>query len=287
MMANRVLILDEELTIREMLEEAGALTGHVIQTAADASSAMDLVSSSLARKEAFDALVVDLGLADKSRDLLIYLRERLPEIGFVMVMSGASPREYDQAKLLGAAEQLSKPLDGIDVLRAVDKAIEKRRSDLREKREATRPRILVVDDEETVREVLVDIFEIDGLEVDAASNVSEALEMLHQKYYHIVITDLRMDSIGGMELASSLRLVDQDTIIFIITGYPDMQSAQDAVRHGVCEYLIKPVDPSELIRLVERAWEKHLLAMQQHRAQLELEQSLKDLKQSQVDPPPA
>jgi DNA-binding NtrC family response regulator len=113
--------------------------------------------------------------------------------------------------------------------------------------------ILVVDDESSVRQSLQRWFEQDGFRVGTAANATEALKSLSEATWDIVLLDIRMPGMGGLDLLSRIRDIDSDIIVIMITGYAAVDSAVEALKRGAFDYVAKPFDPEELSHLVGRA----------------------------------
>ena len=109
-----------------------------------------------------------------------------------------------------------------------------------------KPRILLVDDEVIARENLTIVFEADGYEVEAVANGIEAVAAMEKKPAHVVVSDLKMDGMDGMELLQVLRKRWPDTKVVMITGYATVKTAVDALRQGADQYLGKPVNLTKL-----------------------------------------
>jgi two-component system, NtrC family, response regulator PilR len=114
-------------------------------------------------------------------------------------------------------------------------------------------RILVVDDEEAVREILSDYFTSVGYEVVTANGGEEALRKFVPRKFDCVISDLAMPEIDGLELLRRIRLHDSDVVYLIITGYPGIDSAIGAMKEGAYDYLSKPFHMEDIQLKVERA----------------------------------
>ncbi len=112
--------------------------------------------------------------------------------------------------------------------------------------------IIVVDDELIMRESLAGWLERDGHVVDTAASGEAALEMLAQKRYHIMLLDIKMEGMNGMEVLKKVMESDLDTAVVMITAYGSISTAIDAMKIGATEYLLKPFDPEELGMLIER-----------------------------------
>ncbi|TAM81672.1 MAG: sigma-54-dependent Fis family transcriptional regulator [Acidobacteria bacterium] len=122
--------------------------------------------------------------------------------------------------------------------------------------------ILVVDDEQRQREVYRDIFLDEGYETVTAPSGEAALRLLAQKRFDLVLTDLNLAGMTGIELLTQILQTDPTVAIVLITGYPSIESAIDATKRGVYQYLEKPVDRSKLLEVVGDAL-GHLASLKQ------------------------
>jgi len=113
--------------------------------------------------------------------------------------------------------------------------------------------ILVVDDEQRQREIYRDILLDEGYEAVTAPSGETALRLLAQKRFDLVLTDLNLTGMTGIELLTQILQADPTCAIVLITGYPSIESAIDATRRGVYQYLEKPVDRSRLLEVVSEA----------------------------------
>ncbi|MCX8105854.1 MAG: sigma-54 dependent transcriptional regulator [Ignavibacterium album] len=114
-------------------------------------------------------------------------------------------------------------------------------------------RILVVDDEEIVRQSLLAWFKEDGYEVDTAENADAALRLFEKGKYALILLDIKMPGMSGMDLLVKLKEYDPDAIIILITAYASVSSAVKALKSGAYDYITKPIDPDELSHIVEKA----------------------------------
>lgn len=114
-------------------------------------------------------------------------------------------------------------------------------------------RILVVDDEEIVRQSLLAWFKEDGYEVDTAENADAALKLFEKGKYSLILLDIKMPGMSGMDLLVKLKEYDPDAIIILITAYASVSSAVKALKSGAYDYITKPIDPDELSHIVEKA----------------------------------
>jgi DNA-binding NtrC family response regulator len=116
--------------------------------------------------------------------------------------------------------------------------------------------ILVVDDEERQREIYGDILQGEGYEAETAPSGEAALRLLAQNRFDLVITDLNLTGMTGIQLLSEILNVDPTVAVIIITGYPSISSAIEATRKGVYQYLEKPVDRDRLLDVVGEVFER-------------------------------
>jgi YesN/AraC family two-component response regulator len=124
-----------------------------------------------------------------------------------------------------------------------------------------KPRLLFVDDEETIRQTLPIILEQHGFEVTIAGTVPEALDIITHQKFDILLTDLNIGTpADGFILVTAMRRCQPSAATFILTGYPDFQTALEAIRKQVDDYLIKPADiPTLISTLKEKALQpRHL-----------------------------
>jgi DNA-binding NtrC family response regulator len=126
--------------------------------------------------------------------------------------------------------------------------------------------ILVVDDEPSVRHSLSSWFKKDGYDVATAENATSALRALRDRHYDVVLLDIRMPGMDGMELQEHVHRIDPAIAVIMITAFASVETAVQALKQGAFDYVTKPVDPDELSHLVRRALEQRRL--QQENVQL-------------------
>jgi len=133
--------------------------------------------------------------------------------------------------------------------------------------------ILVVDDEKTIREALCRVLHSKGYEVAIAESGEKALEQLNECAFDLIISDLVMPGIGGVEVIRAAKGKYPDICSFILTGYGDMATAIEALNIGVDEFILKPFGKDELLRRIEFCLEKRNLAIKVQRYELMLSAS--------------
>ncbi|MGE3173635.1 MAG: sigma-54-dependent transcriptional regulator [Planctomycetota bacterium] len=128
----------------------------------------------------------------------------------------------------------------------------------------TGSRILVVDDEPDLRFVLRDLFEDAGFEVLEAGDGAEALELAQRTAPDVVLTDVRMPRMQGLELLRELQRRNQDLPVVLLSAVEDIATAVGAIQEGAFDYQAKPYDAQRLLLTVQRAAEQHALRRELH-----------------------
>lgn len=119
-----------------------------------------------------------------------------------------------------------------------------------------RPRVLVVDDEPSILELLSDFLALEGYDVFVASHGAAALEELGRQRMDVVLSDLKMPNMGGIELLGEVALRFPDTVFVIMTGFGTVESAILAMKQGAHDYVLKPFKLDEVGLVIRRAVEK-------------------------------
>jgi len=120
--------------------------------------------------------------------------------------------------------------------------------------------ILIVDDEFSIRDSLYNWFRKDGYEVTAAANAAEALAAMQDRRYAVVLLDVKMPGMDGMELQEHIQRIDPQAAVIMITAFASVDTAVRALKQGAFDYLAKPINPDELSHVVLRALEQRRLA---------------------------
>lgn len=120
-------------------------------------------------------------------------------------------------------------------------------------------KILIVDDEKSMREMLKILFEKEGFQVETAENGKNALNLISDNLYDIVISDIRMEEISGIELLREIKNNNYPPQVILMTAYASTETAIEALKLGAVDYIIKPFNVNELLFRVNSALEKKLL----------------------------
>ncbi|HEX8176875.1 MAG TPA: sigma-54 dependent transcriptional regulator [Pyrinomonadaceae bacterium] len=119
-----------------------------------------------------------------------------------------------------------------------------------------RKSILVVDDEKSQREILEMILSSEGYDVTTAASGEAALKFAKEKRYDLVLTDLKMTGMDGIELLQHLLAQDSSILVILLTAHGSIESAKEALRRGAYDYLQKPYDRDQLLQTIRRALSK-------------------------------
>jgi DNA-binding NtrC family response regulator len=117
-------------------------------------------------------------------------------------------------------------------------------------------RILVVDDDENIRKVLTAILEDEGYDIEAVGTAKEAVEKTKKKFYNLALIDIRLPDMEGIELLTKIKDTTPKMRKIIITGYPTLQNAVDAVNRGADAYILKPFEVDKVLQTIEEQLNK-------------------------------
>ena len=139
------------------------------------------------------------------------------------------------------------------------------------------PQILVVDDEATARENLQGLLESSGFAPTVAADGQEALERVAEQDFAVVLMDIKMPRMSGIEALPKLHKQRPDAIIIMTTGVGDAEMAMEAVRLGAHDYLVKPLDFDAVITKIRDALTERLQRLRDQKSQENIERKVKDL----------
>ncbi|GMV06567.1 MAG: sigma-54-dependent Fis family transcriptional regulator [Gemmatimonadota bacterium] len=135
----------------------------------------------------------------------------------------------------------------------------------------TPPKILTVDDEQVVCESIRRVLSAEGYDVSTSTSSKGGLELLRKEHYDLLLVDIKMPEMDGIELLKAARDISPETEVVIITGYATIETAVEAIKLGAFDYLEKPVSPPQLLVAAARALERKQLVDLTRRLRSELE----------------
>jgi YesN/AraC family two-component response regulator len=119
--------------------------------------------------------------------------------------------------------------------------------------------ILLVDDDPFILEGIGADLASQGFDLTEASSGDQALELLAETNFDLVITDLVMENVDGLQVLKKAKAINPDTMVIILTGYGNMSSAIEALRHEADDYLLKPCESAEMLHRIHQCQEKKAL----------------------------
>lgn len=120
----------------------------------------------------------------------------------------------------------------------------------------TKPQILIVDDDESICKTLSVILQAEGYQTTTATTAKEALQKAKTQYFKLALLDIKLPDIKGTQLLTQLKEITPETIKIIITGYPSLKNAVEALNLGADSYIMKPLNPAELLKTIKNKLEK-------------------------------
>jgi DNA-binding NtrC family response regulator len=117
-------------------------------------------------------------------------------------------------------------------------------------------RLLIIEDEDTLCESLKRVFLRDGYEVDSADSAEAAFKFLEDRSYDLIITDIILPGISGIELLTKYRKKNPAQKVMVITAYASLTTAVDSIKAGACDFIIKPLMHDEMKKAVRKALDK-------------------------------
>ncbi|MGD9025537.1 MAG: response regulator, partial [Desulfobacterales bacterium] len=120
-------------------------------------------------------------------------------------------------------------------------------------------KILLVDDDPFILEGIGADLESQGFNLTEASSGDQALELLSERNFDLVITDLVMENVDGLQVLKKAKAINPDMMVIILTGYGNMSSAIEALRHEADDYLLKPCESAEMLHRIHQCQEKAAL----------------------------
>lgn len=276
MPGERILVIDDEEIICNLLKDTLTEEGYQVETVTDSKEGLEKIL----RGEPFDILLTDIRMPKKDgMQILKEAKSRMPDMIVIIITGYPSIETIREASEYNAFDYITKPLDPDEVCDCIKRSLEARKISRELKIPEKPPRILVVDDMQSALFLAEGVLEDEGYHAEIAQNGQEALDRFKQKHFDIVIADLHMPGMDGIELLNNIKKLDIKTLVIIMTARPSIESAIQAFRHGAYDYITKPIDPDTVINTIQRGFEKHQLEINTDK----LLKRLQDLRQQLID----
>jgi DNA-binding NtrC family response regulator len=138
--------------------------------------------------------------------------------------------------------------------------------------------ILIVDDDPNARKTLGKILRAKGFEVEEAGTGAEAVAACRDKFFNLVLIDVRLPDTSGLEVLKAVCGLNEDTIAIMMTGYASLDSSIEAMNKGAFSYFTKPVNMDQALIIIEKALEKQRLSLENKRLLKELAKQITELQ---------
>jgi len=141
--------------------------------------------------------------------------------------------------------------------------------------------VLVIDDDPDILEYLQDFLGAEGFDVTTLSEPTLAVERIRDEVFHLVVLDLMMPKVSGLDLLAQIRAVDDDIAVIILTGYPTLDTATASIQHEVSAYIHKPFTPAEFRDVIARiAKKKGLVLRREDELHAAIGRHIRDLRKA-------
>jgi len=249
----RVLVVEDNPGVLKLM--ATILEGAYQVTAApDGAAALGIIGSA-----PIDVVLADIRMPGVDGfDVLRAVQSRSPGTRTVMMTAYANVPDAVRAIKLGAFDYVAKPLEAEEIQLVVARAVERLRGGeglgAPAARDSERPRVLIVEDDPDVLAVMVGVLE-EAYQVETAQDGETALRIIGSAPIDVVLTDMRMPGLGGLEVLAVVQSRSPSTAVVMMTGYASVPDAVAAMKLGAFDYIEKPLESGEISRVVARALE--------------------------------
>ena len=244
-----VLIVDDDRVIREQLEKELKRNFFRILLAINGKTALETFA-----QEEIDILILDVKLPDMNGlEVLQKAKEKKPDCEVIVITGFGTQEIAIQSLRRGAIDYIEKPIKMDELTTALGRAQEK----LSEKEQLCyKNTLLVLDDEEEIVKRLKRALEKEGYEVFSACNGEAGLSVIEKNKIDVVISDINMGDMDGIEVLQRAKKLHQDIEGIMITGYKNQELAIRALRAGAIDYITKPINLDGLLFSINRAIER-------------------------------
>ncbi len=260
----KLLLVDDEVDLLESLTRTLSRRGFAVAQARDGREALRLLGEG-----AYDAIVLDVKMPGiDGVEVFQRIKLRCPGLPVIMLTGHGSITQAFEASRDGVFEYLTKPCDVERLAEVVRSAVASRPTARPATDEHGGPpvRVLFVDDEVDFLEAMNAALARRKIDVLIATDAANALRLLAENPIDVVVTDVRMPGIDGLELLARLKLLKPLTEVILLTGHPTAEAAVEALRQGAFDFLAKP---QSIDLLVSRIREAHRVRQIREREQRE------------------
>jgi len=233
----KVLLVDDEKEFVESLSERLELRNVEAEVAYNGEQALEAI-----KREKPDVMVLDLRMPGiDGIEVLRKVRQSDPDMEVVILTGHGTDKDEEEVLKLGASALLKKPVDIDQLTRTFRKE---------------KLKVLLVDDEKEFVESLSERLELRNLSAEVAYNGEQALQTLKQGQPDVMVLDLRMPGIDGIQVLRKVRKKHPDVAVVILSGHGTDKDQKEALRLGASAYLKKPVDVDQLVGTLHKVWSR-------------------------------
>ena len=267
----RVLMVDDEEEFLAASSRALARRGFHVDVAVTGAAALHMVG-----EQQFDVMVLDVKMPQIGGiEVFRRIRKTLPDLPVILLTGHGSIDDAFQTSKEGVAEYLSKPIDMDELaerLREVVRRPRKREETDRERGERTDyrgpVRVMLIDDEVAFLGPMKRVLERRNMDVMTAGSAEEGLALLKEKPVDVVVLDVRMPGMDGLEALSHIKKSFPGVDVILLSGHPSVEAAVAGIKLGANEYLKKPPGIEELVGAIRRLQENREKAVIEQQQEL-------------------
>ena len=249
----RVLVIDDEESIQKSLPLVLTGEGYDVTVVGTGGEGLEKFN-----QYPYDAVILDYKLPDTDGlNVARAIKELDPKVALIFVTAYSSIETALTVMKLGAFDFLEKPLQKDTVLSALRRSLLTKKLMEQGEKALDRPNILVVDDEHVIRFSLEESLKAAGYSCRSCASGHEALRKVEEELFHILIADLKLEDMEGTELIRKVREYFPEMMAIVITGVPSVTNAVDALKAGAFDYIMKPLEPEDVLSRIKIGWEKH------------------------------
>jgi len=234
----KILVLDDEVKIRELVREALSAQGYDVTTVPTPDQAMDIIY-----REPFDLILLDIRLPGESGITVLKKIRKYREKTPVVIYSGFVTADLETVlRTFGANEVLRKDVGIIPLVEQIDKIVKAKNRIFQRTPTGAKKPILIVDDEEEIRDLLKTFFKTKGYKTLEAKSGEEAVQLVQSEDPAVVLLDINMPEMDGLTTLKKLRDINAKLGVVMVTGVQDDEKVKKAIELGAYGYVLKPFD---------------------------------------------
>jgi DNA-binding NtrC family response regulator len=254
----RLLMVDDEEEFLTSSTRALSRRGFDVTVAPNGVTALEKIE-----QEEFDVVVLDVLMPDiDGIEVFRQIREKLPALPVILLTGRGSVEDAFQTSKEGVADYLSKPIEVDELARRVQEIVAEFRSQEPAAGESTGPvdrgepiRAMLVDDEVEFLASLERVLRRRNMNITTAESGEKALRLLKESLVDVVVLDVKMPGMDGLEVLRRIKEGFPSVEVILLTGYPSVEAALEAIKLGANEYMKKPPEVDELAATIRRLYE--------------------------------